>query len=239
MKEETNEEEIRKRNDICEERNEAIEHKDKSLNRLNQSFNTHIEFGEYKKSNLLAYWIKDFAVYHDQERTFDCSKSGVFSRGDVIKVNLGFRIGHELGGVHYCAVWTKYDNLKNGTLIVIPLTSMKNNKKYSLQSVNLGDELYSAFSLNLHKEKEKLNNILEKFDSIPKSIQNDIEKEKRYIKNLEEELSKMKTNSIALVEQITTVSKQRIYNDVLVKKARLSNKSMDLIDENIIKYLTK
>ena len=67
----------------------------------------------------MAYWINDFSVYHDEERNFDISKSGVFSRGDIIKVNLGFNIDdknlqvnvthilHELGvpshikGYHY------------------------------------------------------------------------------------------------------------------------------------------
>lgn len=38
--------------------------------------------------------------YHDEERKFDIAKSGMYSRGDVIKVNLGFNIGNELGGLH-------------------------------------------------------------------------------------------------------------------------------------------
>lgn len=45
-------------------RNNAILHKDNSLNRLNLSFTKHIELDEYKKSELLAYWIHDFSVYH-------------------------------------------------------------------------------------------------------------------------------------------------------------------------------
>ena len=54
----------------------------------------------------------------------------MYSRGDVIKVNLGFNIGNELGGLHYCIVLNKYDNTRNGALNVIPLTSRKDNKKY-------------------------------------------------------------------------------------------------------------
>ena len=88
-------------------KNNAIIHKDNSLNRLDLSFLKHIELEEYKKSELLAYWINDFAVYHDEERNFNISKSGVFSRGDIIKVNLGFNIGNELGGLHYCVVLGK------------------------------------------------------------------------------------------------------------------------------------
>lgn len=61
-------------------KNSAIIHKDKSLNRLDLSFLKHIELSEYKKSELLAYWIHDFAIYHDEERTFNIAKSGIYSR---------------------------------------------------------------------------------------------------------------------------------------------------------------
>lgn len=73
-------------------KNKAMLHKDYSLNRLDVTFLKHIELSEYKKSNLLAYWINDFAEYHDEERIFDIAKSGIYSRGDVIKVILGFNI---------------------------------------------------------------------------------------------------------------------------------------------------
>lgn len=225
-----------------ETKNNTIIHKDKSLNRLDLSFLKHIEIGEYKKSDLLAYWIHDFAVYHDEEKDFDYSKSGVFSRGDVIKANLDFNVGNELGGLHYCVVLNKYDNTRNGTLNVVPLTSKKQDKKYNSQSVNLGNELYNILSSNLEKENEKLNKLLEelkKLEEIPVSIQNVIENEKKYIEKLEKEISKMKTDSIALINQITTISKQRIYKDPLIRKVKLSNNSLDSIDTQIIKYFTK
>ncbi len=41
--------------DVIELKNNAIIHKDNSLNRLNLSFLKHIELSEYKKSDLLAY----------------------------------------------------------------------------------------------------------------------------------------------------------------------------------------
>ncbi len=52
-------------------KNNVILHKDNSLNRLDLSFFKHIELNEYKKSDLLAYWIYDFAEYHDEEKTFN------------------------------------------------------------------------------------------------------------------------------------------------------------------------
>lgn len=223
-------------------KNNAIIHKDNSLTRLDLSFLTHIELNEYKKSDLLAYWIKDFAEYHDQERTFNIAKSGVYSRGDVIKVNLGFNIGNELGGLHYCIVLNKYDNTRNGTLNVVPLTSRKDDKRYDLSTVNLGKELYNTFQAKIEKEKEKLQQILnelEKIEDIPINIQNIIEKERKYIEKMEQEISKMKKDSIVLINQITTISKQRIYKDVVRRNVKISSQSLDLIDEQIMKFFTK
>ncbi len=224
-----------------EEKNNAIIHKNNSLNRLDLSFLKHIEQCEYKKSNLLAYWINDFSIYHDEEASFNISKSGVYSRGDVIKVNLGFNIGNELGGLHYCIVLNKYDNLKNGALNVIPLTSRKDNKKYDSSSVNLGKELYNIFQMKIKKEKQKLQLILdelEKLEAITVDFQNAIEKEQKYIDKMEQEVYKMEKDSIALINQITTISKQRIFKDTVRRNVKISNNSLDLIDKQIIKFFT-
>ena len=74
----------------------SIHHKDLSLERLNQSFTKHIDLEEYKKSDLLAYWINEFAIYHDNEKTFNSSKLKRYKRGDIIKANLGFNIGRRI-----------------------------------------------------------------------------------------------------------------------------------------------
>lgn len=223
-------------------KNNVILHKDNSLSRLDLSFLKHIELSEYKKSELLAYWIHDYAVYHDAERDFDVTKSGVFHRGDIIKVNLGFNIGNELGGLHYCVVLNKKDNPKNGVLNIVPLTSKKANKRYPKSCVNLGNELYNILNQNIEKENMRLNKLLIKLDDleeIPKSIQDSILKEMKYINQLSKSIDKYKKESIVLINQITTISKQRIFFDVVLKNVRLSNESLDLIDEQIIKFFTK
>lgn len=223
-------------------KNSAIIHKDKSLNRLDLSFLKHIELSEYKKSELLAYWIHDYAVYHDEERDFDVTKSGVFHRGDIIKVNLGFNIGSELGGLHYCVVLNKKDNPKNGVLNIAPLTSKKENKKYPKSCVHLGNELYNILNKNIEKENKRLNELLDKLDGleeIPKSIQESISKEMKYIEQIGKSINQYKKESIVLINQITTISKQRIFYDVVLKNVRLSKESLDLIDKQIIKFFTK
>ena len=40
---------------------------------------------KYKKSNLLAYWIHNYTVYHDEKKDFDTTKIRIFKRGDIVK----------------------------------------------------------------------------------------------------------------------------------------------------------
>ncbi len=224
-------------NDI-EMKNNAIIHKDKSLNRLDLSFLKHIDLKEYKISNLLAYWINDFANYHDEEKKFDSSKIISFKRGSIIKANLGFNIGHELGGLHYCIVLDKFDNPKNGTLNVIPLTSKK-NKKYPLSSLDLGNEIYDALNKVYSKEIDILSTKYSDIWSLPAEKVKQFTYDFEYVKKMKNEISKMKIGSIALINQITTISKQRIFDDDILRKVRLSNNSLDLLDKQIIKTFTK
>lgn len=112
-------------------------------------------------------------------------------------------------------------------------------KQYDSSSVNLGKELYNVFQEKIEKEKQKLQQILDelkKIDDVPINIQNIIEKEQKYIKKMENEISKMKKDSIALINQITTISKQRIFKDTVRRNVKISGESLDLIDKQIIKF---
>jgi len=229
---------------LGEEKSKAIAHKDSSLKRLDVSFNKHIELGEYKKSNVLAYWINDFAKYHDEESTFDLNSFKIFKRGDIINANLGFNIGKELGGLHFCIVLNKNDNPYNGTLNVIPLSSAKENKTFNTNTcIDLGNELYLLLKAKLDNEVENFNRMI--IEQHNNSSSNDIKhltyitKKLKYIKSMEEELSRMKCGSFALVHQITTISKQRIFKSAFLAKIKLSNASLDKIDSKISKLFMK
>ena len=208
----------------------SINHKNKSLRRLDLSFLKHIRAKEYKISDLLAYWINDFANYHDEEKTFDNSKLITFKRGSIIKANLGFNVGHEMDGLHYCIVLDKFDNPKNGTLNVIPLTSKK-NKKYPMSSLDLGDEFYSILNNFYNKQLEILSKKYENIFSLSGKEAKQFISDFEYVRKINKELSKMKKGSVVLVNQITTISKQRIYDDDILKKVKLSKNSLDLLDK--------
>ncbi len=56
---------------------------------------------------------------------------------------------------------------------------------------------------------------------------------------MESEIAKMKKDSIALINQITTISKQRIFKDTIRRNVKISSTSLNLIDKQIIKFFTK
>ena len=113
---------------------------------------------------------------------------------------------------------------------------------YNSSPLLFSKKLYNVFQEKISKEKEKLQQILdelEKIEDIPINIQNIIEKEQIYIEKMENEISNMKKDSIALINQITTISKQRIFKDTIRRNVKISSKSLDLIDKQITKYFTK
>lgn len=94
----------------------------------------------------------------------------------------------------------------------------------------------TEFSKNITEETplDERTNVLERI----KSLKNEI----KLFENIRREIQKMRSGSIALVNQVTTVSKIRIYDpktdhDIL-SGIKLSNDNLDLIDEEIRKKFT-
>lgn len=160
--------------------------------------------------------LENFAQYHDDEKTFDSTSLKVFKRGDIVKVNLGFNVGNELGGLHYCVVINKNDSPYSGTLNIIPLSSAKENKIYNQSTcIDLGDELFILLSDKLKKQEQIVNSKLVIFNKEKELKEKTIDiksliRNIDYLQKINEEIDRMKHGSIAYVHQITTISKQRI-----------------------------
>lgn len=231
---------------IIENKSEYIDtvtHKQIALNQLDSLLTYHIDNNNFKKANLLSYWFEDFSKYNLAEETFNPKLLKKYKRGSIIKANLGFNVGNEEGGLHYCIVLDKNNALSSGTLTVIPLTSIKENKKYSSSTLNLGNEIY----LNLKKICDTMSQKLsQEYQNIWELSAEKVEQfniDFKYIKKVEKEISKMKKGSIALVSQITTISKQRIFDpktssDILAN-LRVSDNTLDLIDLKIKELFLK
>lgn len=149
------------------------------------------------------------------------------------------------GGLHYCVVINKNDNPQSGTLNIIPLSSAKENKIYNETTcVDLGDELFSLLSNKLKKQEQLVNDkivIFNKEKDSPQKIINlkALVKSMDYLQKIREEIERMKHGSIAYINQMTVISKQRIFKTPILSGIKLSNNSLDLLDKKIIYLFTK
>lgn len=219
-----------------------------------------------KKVNLISYWQKDYINYIRDESNFNPTKLKTYERGDIVKVNLGFNIGSELGGLHYCVVIDKKNNRNSPVVTIVPLSSQKTDK-INKNSIMLGNDIYN-------KLVEKSNKLLENSKieieenknqlliETKKLTENNATSDEIYMRTTElnnniteaykklelsekinKEVQKMKYGSIAIINQIRVISKQRIYDpktefDIL-SGIKLCNENLDLIDDKMKKMFIK
>nr|DAL06332.1 MAG TPA: PemK-like protein [Caudoviricetes sp.] len=215
-----------KKNEFLNHKNKVIKKLDKYLEHLiaedNSAYN--------KKADLISYWLDEFTQYLQWEETFTPSKLIRYSRGDVIRVNFGFNIGKEMGGLHYAVVIEKENHRNSHVVSVLPLSSTEGKKIYK-DNVDLGTELYSKVSaqhLNLINQTNEMIEQLEKILSLIDeadltNIKNEILKSEfenklasiraslSRLEYNEKEIKRMKKGSMVVMNQITTISKLRIY----------------------------
>lgn len=240
---------------------ELIAHKNSALDKLNKYLDSLIASENVKlksKSDKISYWLEDWTTFLDFETQFSPMSLRRYKRGEVIKVHLGFNVGSEEGGLHYAVVIDKNNAKSSPVVTVVPLTSVKSHTditKLKSGSIFLGNELFtnlnaklSATSRHFDAEIELMNSILDtlnpgtpEFDEIPLRIEK-AQKELDLLKRMRKEIDKMKVGSIALINQITTVSKIRIYDpktdhDIL-SNVKFSNEKLDMIDDEIRKRFT-
>lgn len=238
-------------------------HKENAMKSIENYIDTLIHSDDMKtqgKADKLCYWFEDYIKFLNLESSFDSSKYPKFKKGQIIKAHLGFNIGSEEGGLHY-AIVIENNSVRSPTLNIVPLTSVKNttdvsNIRSDLGCIFLGNELYRlldtkvrTLQANVNQELEDLTAMIATLEQhspdIPK-VRERLDKCKAKIElypKLKKEISKMKAGSIALVRQITTISKIRIYGpknsqDVL-GGIRMSNETMDKIDNAIKTLFTK
>ena len=82
---------------VIQNKKEAI----KSLNKLLEQYINDSSTIHLKKANLISYWIKDYVRLIDFEEKFEPTKNIEYNSGNVVKINFGFNIGSEYGGLHY------------------------------------------------------------------------------------------------------------------------------------------
>lgn len=242
---------------------DLYEHKEQAVNSVNSYLDSLIQSENAKirgKADKLSYWFEDYINFLSFEPIAKQVKWHKYKRGQIIKVHLGYNVGSEEGGLHYAVVLNANDNTANSVLNIIPLTSVKPNtdtNKLRNGNVYLGNELFTNLIAKhsttikfLSNEKKRIESIMDDIEhGVPIDIDEvtkqllDVERKLALFERLRKEITKMKIGSIALVNQITTISKIRIYdpknnNDILYG-IKLSNEKLDLIDEEVKKLFTK
>ena len=164
-----------------------------------------------KKAQIFSYWLIDYIRLLRREPEVKTFRR--FKRGDIIKIHLGYRIGSEEGGLHFAVVLTPNDTTKNPVITVAPLTSLKNLEQ--LNHLYPGDVFIGSVLLK---------QLADKIQASPSSA-------------VVREVSKLKWGSIVLTNQITTISKLRIYDPIRNTDAlsgiRLDRETMDSVDNGI------
>lgn len=245
---------------------ELVTHKNKALKKLDAYLIKLICSSDKKinaKSDKLSYWLEDWTTFLDFESRFSPSSLKRYKRGEIIKVHLGYNIGSEEGGLHYAVIVEKDNSIHNPVITIVPLTSIKRDKDLAhlrKGEVLLGNELFLKFSdkfnetfYNTKEEHQRLHDKIQQFKDNEHALYSqayEIEKKQKIINSqldlLEKmrfEISKMKNGSIALTNQITTISKIRIYDPKTTKDMfsgiTLSDEGLTKIDEEIIRRYTK
>lgn len=238
---------------------EVIQRKKKSIKALNDLLEQYINdsSGKHlKKANLISYWINSYTNYLSKEEVFDPKKLIAYKRGDIIKADFGFNIGSEHGGLHYAVVMDVNNKQSSPVVTVVPLSSGSAESTYD-RDVFLGNELYikvtsktkvlldsaseklrninALVEVLQHSSSDKANDLLEDFCRQYDDAENDIVMLEKY----KREIDNMKQGSIAMMEQITTISKMRIYvprksQDILYGVS-FSSATMDKINEQLKK----
>lgn len=186
------------------------------IQQIDEFLNNEIEQDTKKTSNLV-YWLRDYKNYLKQEKTFKARYLPLYRQGSIVQVNFGFNIGVELGGLHYAVVLSNNDNVKNESLIVVPLSSMKDGKTVrdlKKSEVYLGNEIYNLLELKIFKLKNELYQSAMRGDELKKKLQ--------ILDDCIKKFSKMKKGSYAKTSQITTISKIRV-RDPLNRESPLYN----------------
>lgn len=243
--------------------------KGKSIASLDKCISDYISStsdSDYKKAALITYWIRDFCQYIKWEDNFNPKKLKRYERGDIIKVNLGFNVGNEEGGLHYAVVINNSNPLSSGVITIIPLSSVKKGESIYPDDIDLGNELYTKVKIKLDAKLTDLNEKIIEMEALekvlkgikkdvdePEEVKTQVKKSREKIresynvlneyKKIANEISHMKYGSKAIVSQITTVSKLRIFDPRstrgVLSGIKLSPENLDLISNKISEMYLK
>lgn len=246
---------------------ELNKHKQDTLNTLNEYLSNLINSkndASQSKADKILYWLQTYAKFLDYEKDFNPSRRCRYKRGQVVKADFGFRIGSEYGGLHYSIVMDNNNSIHSPVVTVIPLTSVKpgfTKDRLKKGQVYLGEEIYTKLSDKASSMQNKffieirdltstINELSHKEATLSKESRQlaldtcrqrlrELQLKAGLIAKISNEIKRMKHGSIAITNQIVTISKIRISDPKasgnVLSGVRLSSESLDLLDSEIEK----
>lgn len=211
-----------------------------------------------KRAQILSYWVKTYTKMIQRESAFNPASLPRLPHRQIVNVDFGFRVGSELGGLHYAVVLDKKNSVNGDTVTVVPLGSLKEHHHANRNKVFLEDGIYTVL-------KDKAETQFKEAQALVDSIATDAElKELDESARMEEsmrryavakskldsanasvkKMEKLKQGSVANVSQITTVSKIRIREPVAPQAAlygvKVSERDMEKIERALLElYISK
>lgn len=235
---------------------------DKSVEEFSNYLNSLIssdDCNKNKRASLISYWATDYVKYLKKEKTFT-PPNYKYSRGDIVLVNFGYRVGCELGGMHFAIVVDNFNSKKSPIMTVVPLSSKKKDHSYNETfSFELSKGVYELY---MEKREKLLNSAYENLNAIAviraqldeisneadidnidqSKIKENIRKindKIKKVKLLDRDLDNLKNGTIVAVSQITTISKLRIINPKSSKDSlydiKLNTDDLDKLNDYIKK----
>lgn len=105
-----------------------------AINVLKESFLSR----PFKEFYILQKWLLDWSKYLLREKAFNPSPLPHYKQGDVIRVDFGWRIGREFGGIHFAIVIEKNNNPTNPMIFLVPMSSYIPGEKIHFNNIDLG-----------------------------------------------------------------------------------------------------
>ena len=205
------------------------------------------------KAMKLGYWIKTYVKLIRREANFTPESLPAYKPRQIVNVDFGFRVGAELGGLHYAVVLDVNNSIRSPVLAVVPLGSLKASTKPSPYKVLLEKGVYELMgekAAALVLQAEQLVKIATPFETKAEDglmFQARAMMASRAIKQARdaiEEIKHMKLGTIANISQVTTISKLRvvqpvstadIFNNLRVTEEDMKNIRMAMIGHIIIR----
>lgn len=139
-------------------KDDAIQYKKKAIKKINtllEKLLAENDTKKYKKAVLISKWLHNYVNYIEFEEIFEPKKNIAYKRGNIVKVNFGFRVGAELGGVHYAVVLDKNNNHNSDTITVVPLSSIKDDSKIHERDLKIANEFYNLIAARVNSLKDR------------------------------------------------------------------------------------